>query len=104
MTTDTWYLYAFFAGALVFAGLLGLLAKRNLIKLLIAVEIIGKGVSLLLLSSGLPPKGNILTAQALVITYIVVEVSLVATALALIINVYRHTKALDVRKLAKLKG
>jgi len=28
----------------------------------------------------------------------------VATALALIINVYRHTKILDIRKLAKLKG
>jgi multisubunit Na+/H+ antiporter MnhC subunit len=40
----------------------------------------------------------------LVITFIVVEVSLVATALALVINIYRHTKGLDVRSLAKLKG
>jgi len=100
---NTWYLYAFFAAALVFAGLLGLLAKRNLIKLFIAIEVVSKGVSLLLLSTGFA-KGNILTAQALVITFIVVEVSLVATALALIINVYRHTKILDIRKLAKLKG
>ena len=43
-------------------------------------------------------------AQSLVITYIVVEVCLVATALALIINVTRHTKSLDVRKLTRLKG
>jgi multicomponent Na+:H+ antiporter subunit C len=101
--SNTWYLYLFFAAALVFAGLLGLLARRNLIKLLIAIEIIGKGVSLLLLSTGVA-KGHVLTAQALVITFIVVEVSLVATALALIINIYRHTKGLDVRKLAHLKG
>jgi len=101
--TNTWYLYLFFAAALIFAGLLGLLARRNLIKLLIAVEIIGKGISLLLLSTGFA-KGHILTAQALVITFIVVEVSLVATALALVINIYRHTKGLDVRKLAQLKG
>jgi multisubunit Na+/H+ antiporter MnhC subunit len=101
--TNTWYLYVFFAAALVMAGLLGLLGKRNLIKLLIAIEVIGKGVSLLLLSTGFA-KGHILTAQALVITFIVVEVSLVATALALVINVYRHTKSLDVRNLAKLKG
>jgi multicomponent Na+:H+ antiporter subunit C len=101
--TNTWYLYLFFAAALVFAGLFGLLAKRNLIKLFIAIEIISKGISLLLLSTGFA-KGNILTAQALVITFIVVEVSLVATALALIINIARHTKSLDVRKLAKLKG
>lgn len=101
--TNTWYLYLFFAAALIIAGLLGLLARRNLIKLLIAVEIIGKGITLLLLSTGFA-KGHILTAQALVITFIVVEVSLIATALALVINIYRHTKGLDVRKLAQLKG
>jgi multisubunit Na+/H+ antiporter MnhC subunit len=101
--TNTWYLYLFFAVALVVAGLLGLLGKRNLIKLLIAIEVIGKGISLLLLGTGFA-KASILTAQALVITYIVIEVSLVATAMALIINIYRDSKSLDVRSLAKLKG
>ena len=101
--TNTWYLYLFFAAALVGAGILGLLAKRNLIKLFIAIEVIAKGVSLLLLATGFA-KGNILLAQALVVTFIVIEVSLVATALALIINIYRQTKSLDVRNLAKLKG
>jgi NADH:ubiquinone oxidoreductase subunit K len=101
--SNTWYLYLFFSAALVFAGLLGLLGKRNLIKLFICIEVIGKGVSLLLLSTGFA-KGSLLTAQALVITYIVIEVSLVATALALIINIYRTTKSLDIRGLAKLKG
>jgi len=101
--TNTWYLYLFFAAALVVAGLLGLLGKRNLIKLFIAIEVVGKGVSLLLLSTGFA-KGSILTAQALVVTYIVIEVSLVATALALIINIYRQRKSLDIRDLARLKG
>ena len=101
--TNTWYLYVFFSAALIGAGLLGLLAKKNLIKLFIAIEVIGKGVTLLLLGTGFA-KASILTAQALVITYIVIEVSLVATALALIINVYRQTKSLDVRGLSKLKG
>jgi len=101
--TNTWYLYLFFAAALVFAGLFGLLAKRNLIKLFIAIEVIAKGVSLLLVATGFA-KASVLTAQALVITFIVVEVSLVATALALIINIYRETKSLDVRSLARLKG
>ena len=67
--TNTWFLYVFFSAALIGAGLYALLAKRNLIKLFIAIE-----------------------------------VSLVATALAIIINIYRHTKSLDIRKLAKLKG
>ena len=101
--TNTWYLYVFFAAALIGAGLLGLLAKRNLIKLFIAIEVISKGVSLLLLATGFA-RNNVLVAQALVVTFIVIEVSLVATALALIINIYRHTKSLDVRRLAKLKG
>ena len=101
--TNTWYLYLFFSAALVFAGLYALLAKRNLIKLFIAIEVIAKGVSLLLLATGFA-RNNILFAQALVVTFIVIEVSLVATALAIIINIYRHTKSLDVRKLAKLKG
>ena len=101
--TNTWYLYLFFAVALVVAGLLGLLGKRNLIKLLIAIEVIGKGITLLLLATGYA-KASLLTAQAVVITYIVIEVSLVATAMALIINIYRDTKSLDVRNLAKLKG
>jgi NADH:ubiquinone oxidoreductase subunit K len=101
--TNTWYLYVFFAAALVFAGLLGLLARRNLIKLFIAIEVVAKGVSLLLLGTGFA-KDNLLTAQALVVTFIVVEVSLVATALALIINIYRRSKSLDIRTLTKLKG
>jgi NADH-quinone oxidoreductase subunit K len=101
--SNTWFYYGFFAAALVLAGVLGLLLKRNLIKLFICIEVVGKGISLLLLSTGFA-KGSILTAQALVITYIVIEVSLVATALALIINVYRTTRSLDIRGLAKLKG
>ena len=101
--TNTWFLYMFFSAVLIFAGILCLLTKRNLIKLFIGIMIIGKGVSLALLATGFV-KDNILVAQSLVITFIVVEVSLVATALALIINIYRRTKSLDVRKLTKLKG
>ncbi len=76
---------------------------RNLIKLFIGVEIISKGVSLALVATGFV-KQNILTAQAITVTFIVIEVSVVATALAIIINVYRHTGSLDIRKLSKLKG
>lgn len=101
--TETWYLYMFFAAALLGIGLYALLAMRNIIKLLIAVGIIGKGISLALLASGWA-QNSLLTAQSLVITFIVVEVCLVAVALALAINAYRHTKDLDVRKLARLKG
>jgi multicomponent Na+:H+ antiporter subunit C len=100
---SAWFVFIGFAAALLFVGLYALLTMRNVIKLLIGVEVIGKSVTLVLLATGFV-KNNILLAQSLVITVIVVEVSLIATALALVINIARHTKSLDVRKLAKLKG
>jgi NADH-quinone oxidoreductase subunit K len=100
---STWLLYMAFAAVLVFVGIYCLLAMRNLIKLFIGIEIIAKGVSLALVATGFVKK-NILIAQALTVTFIVIEVSVVATALAIIINVYRHTGSLDIRKLSKLKG
>jgi NADH:ubiquinone oxidoreductase subunit K len=101
--SNTWLVYMAFAAGLLFIGLYCLLAMRNLIKLFIGIEIIAKGVSLALVASGFVRK-NILVAQAITVTFIVIEVSVVATALAIIINVYRHTRSLDIRKLAKLKG
>jgi len=100
---STWFLYMGFAAGLIFIGVYCLLAMKNVIKLFIGIEVISKGVSLALLASGFVRK-NTLLAQSLVITFIVVEVSIVATALAIIINIYKHTKSLDVRKLTKLKG
>jgi len=100
---STWFLYMFFVAVLLFTGIYCLLTMRNLIKLFIGIEVISKAVSLTLIATGLAKK-SVLAAQSLVITYIVVEVSMVAVALALIINIYRKTKSLDIRQLAKLKG
>jgi len=100
---SAWLLYIAVSALLVFMGIYCLLAMRNLIKLFIGVEVISKGVSLALVATGFAKK-NILVAQALTVTFIVIEVSVVATALAIIINVYRHTGSLDIRRLSRLKG
>ena len=92
-----------FVALLVFLGVYCLLTMKNLIKLLIGVEVIAKGITLAIITSGFV-KNNVLLAQSLAITFIVIEVSVVATALAIIINIYRHTGSLDIRKLTKLKG
>ncbi len=92
-----------FSGILIFLGLYCLFTMRNLIKLFIGIEVIAKGVTLALISASYF-RGQVLTGQALVITFIVIEVCVVAVALAIIINIYRHTGALDIRKLTKLKG
>ncbi len=100
---DTWIVYMLFVAVLLFTGIYCLLTMRNLIKLFIGIEVVSKAVSLALVATG-AARNSVLGAQAFVITYIVVEVSLVATALALIINIYRKTGSLDIRNLAKLKG
>jgi len=100
---SAWYLQMGFAAVLLFVGIYCLLTMRNLIKLFIGIEIISKAITLALITSGLL-RNNMTLAQALTITFIVVEVSMVAVALAIIINVYRHTGSLDVRQLTKLKG
>ena len=101
--TSTWFLYLGFAAALLTVGLYALLTMRNVIKLFIGIEVVSKAVSLALVGTGFA-RNHILLAQSLAVTFIVVEVSLVATALALIINIYRKTGSLDVRKLTRLRG
>jgi NADH-quinone oxidoreductase subunit K len=88
---------------LIGIGLYCLLTMKNMVKLLIGIEIIAKGITLALVATGFA-KNNLLLAQSLVISVIVVDVAVVATALAIIISINRHTKSLDVRKLTKLKG
>jgi NADH-quinone oxidoreductase subunit K len=91
------------AALLIGIGIYCLLTMKNLVKLLIGIEIMAKGITLALVASGFA-KNNLLLAQSLVISVIVVDVAVIATALAIIISINRHTKSLDVRKLTKLKG
>jgi NADH:ubiquinone oxidoreductase subunit K len=98
-----WILNIGFIAAMLFIGIYCLLTMKNLIKLFIGVEIISKGVTLALIVTGYA-KNSILISQSLAISFVVVEVSMVATGMAIIINIYRHTKSLDVTKLIKLKG
>jgi NADH:ubiquinone oxidoreductase subunit K len=91
------------AALLIGIGIYCLLTMKNLVKLLIGIEIIAKGVTLALVATGFAKK-NLLLAQSLAISVIVVDVAVIATALAIIISINRHTKSLDVRKLTKLKG
>lgn len=100
---NTWILDMGFVALLVGVGLYCLLTMKNTVKLLIGVEVISKGVTLALVASGFA-RGNLVLAQCLAITVIVIDVAVIATALALVININRHTKSLDVRKLTRLKG
>ena len=95
--------YMVFVGLFFLIGLYALVSSRNIIKLLIGLEIMAKAVVLSFITAGYF-RGETFFAQSLIITFIVVEVSLAAVALALVINAYRSTGSLDVQKLARLKG
>jgi NADH:ubiquinone oxidoreductase subunit K len=92
----------FFVALLAFVGLYCLLVSRNLLRLLIGIEILSKACILALISCG-GAIGKVNTAQTLVITMIVVEVVVVAVALGLIIRSYGATNSIDMWRLNKLK-
>lgn len=100
---NLWILNMGFVALLIGTGIYCLLAMKNTVKLLIGIEIIAKGVTLALIASGYA-RNSLMLAQALVITVIVVDVAVIATALAIVIRINRHTNSLDVRKLTRLKG
>lgn len=99
-------------------GLWTLLAKRNLIKLVIGLTLIENGVNLFLVALGyvqggavpiytyaLPGARMVLpTPQALTLTSIVIGLATTALALAFVVVIWRHRGTLDARKVRELRG
>ncbi|MFA5063265.1 MAG: NADH-quinone oxidoreductase subunit K [Candidatus Omnitrophota bacterium] len=92
-----------FAVLLFAIGIYCILATHNLIRVLIGIEILIKGVTLLVIAAGLK-SGNLGLAQALVITIIVIEVVIMTVAVGVVLGVHRLTGSLDARNIRKLKG
>jgi NADH-quinone oxidoreductase subunit K len=93
MNHDTALLIAV-AAALFAVGLAGLIGRRNLIRMVIGLEFLGKGASLLLVTAGFAA-GDTAVSQAMVFTLIAIEAVVAAVALALVILVKRTTGTLD---------
>jgi len=103
-------------------GLYCLLIKRNLIKMVIGLEILTFGIHLFLISMGYREGGiaPIVTSvnpasvvatmgvdalpQALVLTSIVIDVCVTAMLLSLAIYAYKYHKTLDMSEIRRLKG
>ena len=75
-----------------------LLRSRNLIRIIIAVEILMKAVTLLLVFAGYLAN-NVALTQAFVITMIVIEAVVAVVAVGLIINLQNKNNSLDARHL-----
>lgn len=92
------------AAGLFATGLAGLIARSNLIKMVIGLELLGKGVSLVFVAGGYLA-GDVGTSQAVVFTLIIIEAVVAAVALALVILTKRIWKTLDIAAIAaRMRG
>ena len=82
------------AAGLFAVGLPGLIGRTHLIRMVIGLEFLGKGASLVLITAGYPA-GDAGISQATVFTLITIEAVVAAVALALVILVKRTTGSLD---------
>jgi NADH:ubiquinone oxidoreductase subunit K len=87
---------------LIGIGLYGLLITRNLIKVVVALQVLVKGALLALVAAGMA-SGKINLGQSLAVMVIVVDTVVAVIGLALALQVKRRMGTLDVKELASLK-
>ena len=99
-------LFAVFGVGVVLTLIVGvycLLTTRNLIRALIGLEVMTKGVTLLIITSGYA-SGKVALAQALAITLIVIEVAVIVVAVSIVLCIYKHTDNLETSSIREIKG
>ena len=87
---------------LIGIGLYGLLITRNLIKVVVALQVLVKGALLALVAAGMA-SGKINLGQSLAVMVIVVDTVVAVIGLALALQVKRRMGTLDVKELSTLK-
>jgi len=102
--TDSLWQQDLFCVIVMFAlGLWCIFSQRNMIKILIGVEIMARAATLCLISAGFVlEKGAV--AQAIAIMVITIDAAVVAVALALVVNAKRHFGAVNTGRLTRLRG
>ena len=85
------------------AGFYCVLTTKNLIRLLIGVEILTKAATLLIIVAG-NATGQVGLAQALAITMIIIEVSVIVVAISIVLCIHRNNRSIDATLLREIKG
>jgi len=85
------------------AGIYCIIATHNMIRILLALELLIKSVTLLLALAG-EVCGKMALAQSFIIALIIIEVVVTATGAGIAIAAHARTGTLDIRKLIRLKG
>jgi NADH:ubiquinone oxidoreductase subunit K len=88
---------------LLAVGFYALLASRNLIKVVIGLQLLVKGAVLALVLAG-TANGRLHVAQSLAVTVIVADTIVAVIGMALAVQVRRRTGSLDVKRLSTLRG
>jgi NADH:ubiquinone oxidoreductase subunit K len=83
-------------------GMLGLLVTRNLIKVVVGLQVLVKGALLALILAG-KLSGQVQTGQAITLTVIVADTIVSVIALALAVQVRRQFGTLDLQALSTLR-
>jgi len=102
MSGGVWTIVMVAVFGLVAIGIYGLLIVRNLIKIVVALQVFAKGTILIMVAAG-GMSGRPAVGQSLAITVIVADTVVTVMALALAIQVRRWCGTLDTRVISKLR-
>ena len=84
------------------AGIYSIIATRNIIRVLIAMELVSKATILLLVLAG-SINGQMAYAESLIVALIIIEVVVTAIGAVLCIALYARTGSLEISNLGKPK-
>jgi NADH-quinone oxidoreductase subunit K len=93
------------ATGLMFAiGLACLMLKRDMVRILIGIEILFNAANLSFIALSTQTLGFVdPLAQSVVMMAIVLDGTVIAVGLAMVLNIYRHYGTIDIRQLRRLK-
>jgi NADH-quinone oxidoreductase subunit K len=84
-------------------GIYCVMTTRNLVRALIGLELLTKGVTLLIILAGYV-SGQEGLAQSLAITLIIIEVAVIVVAVSLVLGIYRKTAGIETSSIREIKG
>jgi NADH:ubiquinone oxidoreductase subunit K len=102
MTLTTVQVFIVIAILLAGVGFYGLLISRNLIKIVVALQILTKGAILILVVSG-THLAQVNLSQSMALMVIIADTIVAVVGLALAVQVRRHAGTLDIKALSTLR-
>jgi NADH:ubiquinone oxidoreductase subunit K len=103
MSPDLFWVFTGVFTLLLLMGLYGMLVTFNLLRILIGLEIVMKGVTLFVIAAG-HLSGQPALAQSMVITVIIVEVVVMIVAAGIVVSFQRANDSLHVRSAKQMRG